>query len=524
MHHALTIPELLHEIFQHVSDEDLGRNVSTVCKQWVDVSVRIVWRTLYDLTPLLRLVGEIEWEDHLTPGNDFVNTCKFRSLHGDWTRFDFYNRHVRILYLETGTNYQPALSAFAMLRSGTIFLPNLQEFEWRGYREDWMASVFVMHNSVTAFSLWVEYGFSEEQVGRYFDFIVARMPHLEHLYISGMNTEDTSQFSRALELLVPRLTDLKYIQFPAFNNTFPIISATSSLSRITNIRIDDGPSSMPLLPSAPPCILPPRLEILHITMAFRDAARLFHTALPYLSDITLVSRQAEVPLTVSHLTGAISQSCRNLRKLHLESAETRQGGPAGQVVVGVADDCVTIADIAPLFSCSAMKRFSIQHAYPLPLHDSDIRTLLTKWPALEILELNSFPSSSLAQGVSVPLPNWSTLALFARYGRHLFSLGLYMNGGGNVPNVGNSYPFRAQLEVFRMGGSLTNRGASSQARFLSYILPPGCTLFTPFTQVPKLVSEFQQVRAEEREAKNQLEREVIELRARLASLESLKSV
>lgn len=75
MHHALTIPELLYEIFQHVSNEDLGRNVSTVCKQWVDVSVRIVWRTLYDLTPLLRLIGEIEWEDHLIPGNDFVNTC-----------------------------------------------------------------------------------------------------------------------------------------------------------------------------------------------------------------------------------------------------------------------------------------------------------------------------------------------------------------------------------------------------------------------------------------------------------------
>ncbi|SJL15673.1 uncharacterized protein ARMOST_19177 [Armillaria ostoyae] len=518
MHHALTIPELLHEIFHHVSNEDLRHNVSTVCKRWVDVSVRIIWHTLHDLTPLLRLIGEIEWEDHLTPGNDFLNTCKFRSLHGDWTRFDFYNRHVRILYLgETATNYQPALSAFAMLRSGTAFLPNLQEFEWRGYREDWMASVFMMHNSIITFSLWVEFSFSEEQVGRYFDLIVARMPHLERFYISGMDIEDTLPFSRALELLIPRLTDLKYIQFPALNNTFPIISATSSLSRITGIRIDDGPSNMLLLSSAPPCILPSRLEILHVTMAFRDAARLFHTALPYLSDITLVSRQAEAPFTVSHLTRAISQSCRNLRKFHLDSAETQQGG---QVVAGVADDCVTIADIAPLFSCSAMKRFSIQHAYPLPLHDSDVQTLLTKWPALEILELNSFPSSSLAPGVTVPLPNWSTLALFARYGRHLFSLELYINGVGGVPNVRNSCPF-VQLEDFRIGGSITTQDALGQARFLSYILPPSCAFFAPFTQawkeIGRLVPEFQRVRAEEREAKSKVEREVIELRARLAS-------
>ncbi|PBL00307.1 hypothetical protein ARMGADRAFT_1006525 [Armillaria gallica] len=519
MHRALTIPELQHEIFQHVSKEDLGYSVSIVCKRWVDASVRIIWRTLYDLTPLLRLIGEIEREDLLTPENDFFYTCKFRSLHGDWTRFDFYNRHVRILYLgETVTNYQPALSAFAMLRPGTVFFPILQELEWRGYREDWMASVFMMHNSITAFSLWVEFGFSEEQVERYFDLIVARMPHLERFCISGMDIEDTLPFSRALELLIPRLIDLKCIQFPALNNnTFPIISATSSLSRITEIRIDDGPSNMPLLSSAPPCILPSRLEILHVTMAFRDVARLFHTALPHLSDVKLVSRQAEAPFTVSHLTRAISQSCRNLRKFHLDSAETQQGG---QVVAGVADDCVTIADIAPLFACTAMKRFSIHHAYPLLLHDSDIQTLLTKWPALEILELNSFPSSSLAPGVSVPLPNWSTLALFARYGRYLFSLELYINGVGGVPNIRNSCPF-VQLEDFRIGGSITTRDALAQARFLSYILPPSCAFFTPFMpawkEIRRLVPEFQRVRAEEREAKSQLEREIIELRARLAS-------
>ncbi|KAK0433954.1 hypothetical protein EV421DRAFT_2039861 [Armillaria borealis] len=191
------------------------------------------------------------------------------------------------------TDYRPALSAVAMLRSGTPFLPNLQKFEWCRF-EDWMLSVFIMRRSITTFSLRVGFSFSEEgyeQVGRYFDFIADRMPQLEHFHLSVTDSEgcDISQFSQALELLVPRLTNLKSIQFPAFNNTYPIISATSSLSRLTDIRIEFCPPDTPLPSSGPPCILPSRLEMLHVSMTFRDAAGIFHTALPHLLEIRLIS-------------------------------------------------------------------------------------------------------------------------------------------------------------------------------------------------------------------------------------------
>ncbi len=434
------------------------------------------------------------------------------------TRFEIYSRYIRILYLANSvTDYRPALSAIAMLRSGAVFLPNLQEFGWAGH-EDWMASVFIMHNSVTSFYLSLENipADAHVQVGRYFDFIAARMPHLEHFYFSmDSQVADTLQFSRALELLIPKLTNVKSIQFPPFSNTFLIISAASALSHLTDIRTADfyGFSSMSLLPSGPPCILPSRLEILHVVVAFRDAMRLFHTALPYLSEIQIISGYAEVPLTVSHLATAISQYCSNLCKLYLSSARTQQG------VTGIADDCVTIADIAPLFSCSAMREFTIQHAYPLPLHDSDIQTLLTRWPALEHLKLNNSPASSLSQGVSVPLPEWSTLALFARYGGHLSSLGLYMNGVTNIPDIRNSCPF-THLEAFHVGNSPT-LGTPAEARFLSYILPPSCRLLAYKAEVwgpvRTLMSEFRKARAEEREARSDLEREVVELRARLVS-------
>ncbi len=45
---------------------------SSVCKGWSDVSAKIIWHTLHDLTPLLRLIGEIEMEDD---GNAFVDIC-----------------------------------------------------------------------------------------------------------------------------------------------------------------------------------------------------------------------------------------------------------------------------------------------------------------------------------------------------------------------------------------------------------------------------------------------------------------
>lgn len=72
MHHALLIPELVHEILRHVGKKDLGCHVSSVCKGWSDVSAKIIWHTLHDLTPLLRLIGEIEMEDD---GNAFVDIC-----------------------------------------------------------------------------------------------------------------------------------------------------------------------------------------------------------------------------------------------------------------------------------------------------------------------------------------------------------------------------------------------------------------------------------------------------------------
>ncbi len=60
MHRALTIPELVHEIFSHVDTSDLASSVSIVCKQWSDISTEIIWHKLDDLMPLLRLIGETE--------------------------------------------------------------------------------------------------------------------------------------------------------------------------------------------------------------------------------------------------------------------------------------------------------------------------------------------------------------------------------------------------------------------------------------------------------------------------------
>ncbi|KAK0433955.1 hypothetical protein EV421DRAFT_1909670 [Armillaria borealis] len=165
-----------------------------------------------------------------------------------------------------------------------------------------------------------------------------------------------------------------------------------------------------------------------------------------------------------------------------------------------------------------MREFTIQHAYPLSLHDSDIQTLLTRWPALENLKLNDAPPSLLAREVSVPLPTLSTLALFARYGKHLSSLGLYMNGVANIPDIRNFCPF-THLEAFDVGNSPT-LGTPAEARFLSYILPPSCRLLAynaVWGPVVMLMSEFRKARAEEREARSDLEREVVELRARLVS-------
>ncbi|KAK0433957.1 hypothetical protein EV421DRAFT_1360492 [Armillaria borealis] len=523
MHRALTIPELVHEIFSHVGTSDLASSVSIVCKQWSDISTDIIWRKLDDLQPLLRLIGEIEVNACPERGRGHFS-CKFTSLYEDWGRFDFLSRHVQVFTLSISSiDYQPALSDIAMLRSGMVFLPRLKELEWYGCEGDsWKSSVFMMHEGITTFTLSVPWGLSNEgytHTAQCFGFIAARMPRLEYLHIDSImyRDPDISLLGLALEPVVSKLTSLKSISFPLFTNTFSIIAEMSTLPHITSIIIENDSFSLHI-PSFPPglsCSLPSRLGTLYTSTTFGDATRLFNTDLPHLSDIHLESGQSEVPSTVHHLARLISHCCRDLRELQLVSRQTTQE------FTGSSFDCITIADIAPLFSCSAMEALTIVHAFPLLLPDSDIRTLLTRWPALKVLNLNSSPSSFSRGGNNLPLPEWKTLTTFARYGTNLVELGLYMNGLVDVPDHKDAYPF-AQLDLLIVGTS-DIRGSHDEARLLSYILPSGCTIIVDsmidpgWEQIIPLISVLQQVREEEREAKKELERRVVELEAQLAS-------
>lgn len=307
MHRALTIPELIHEIFSYVTTSVLASSVSIVCKQWSDISTEIIWRKLDDLTPLLRLIGEIEVNPY--PGH---LSCKFTSLYEDWSRFDFYSRHVRVLSLSgSSIDYQPALSDIAMLRSGMVFLPGLKELAWSGWERDiWKSSVFMMHEGITTFTLDVPWGLSEEEyahTAQYFGFIVARMPHLEYLrvHIDAVGAHDSGslQLGSALERFVWKLTSLKSISFPPFSNTFAIITATSTLPHITTILVKDRlyPMHTPSFPPGLPCTLPSCLVAFHASMTFGDATSLFNTDLPHLSCISVESGQSETPPTLHRL-------------------------------------------------------------------------------------------------------------------------------------------------------------------------------------------------------------------------------
>ncbi|PBK76530.1 hypothetical protein ARMSODRAFT_1011772 [Armillaria solidipes] len=520
MHRALTIPELIHEIFSHVSTRDLASSVSVVCKQWSDISTEIIWRKLDDLRPLLRLIGEIEVNPYIERGRGRFS-CKFTSLYEDWSRFDFYSRHVRVFSLNgSSIDYQPALSDIAMLRSGMAFLPRLKELEWYGCEGDsWKSSVFMMHEGITTFTLSVPWGLSNEgytHTAQCFGFIAARMSRLEYLHIASIRYRDPhiSLLGSALEPVVSKLTSLKSITFPPFTNTFSIIAEMSTLPHITTIVVEDRSYSAHI-PSFPPglsCSLPSRLGTLRAFTTFGDATRLFNTDLPHLSDILLESGQSEAPSTVHRLARLISHCCRNIRELQLTSPETPQEFTG-------SFDCITIADIAPLFSCSAMEVLIIEHAFPLLLPDSDIRTLLIRWPALKVLNLNSTPLSFTREVSNLPLPEWKTLATFARYGTNLVELGLYMNGLVDVPDNKDAYPF-AQLASLIVGASEI-RGSHDEARLLSYILPSGCTITADssdeWEQIIPLIPVLWQVQAEEREAKKELERRVVELEAQLTS-------
>ncbi|KAI0674229.1 hypothetical protein C8Q78DRAFT_1067328 [Trametes maxima] len=146
-HHCLYISEIAQQIVEELASEHERHALSQLartCKALNEVAVPALWRELTSIAPLLRLFPQNAWiEVPCASGGSILQLQSLRPL--DWTRFDHYAQHVRVLNWRERTDVSPlTLSVLPVHRQaiGRPLLPELRELVWRETRPAYFSFVY----------------------------------------------------------------------------------------------------------------------------------------------------------------------------------------------------------------------------------------------------------------------------------------------------------------------------------------------------------------------------------------------
>ena len=288
----------------------------------------------------------------------------------------------------------------------------------------------------------------------------------------------------------------------------------------------------------------PALWDLSMTLTCDAAARFFD--LPYapahLTMVFLDSHLIETPADILHLFTVLADNCPLLHTLGLTTYIDATSPLPNELVENEA--CITIETLTPLFRCTKLISFDIDHHRPLYLRQSDLETLASKWPSIEVLLLNCEPAY-----VDHPTFTLEALFPFARHCPRLLHLGLFVDASnGSVPGapvLPEEYPVFKSLKKLFVGVSMIDEGGEGAvALFLSQLCPVGCVLDSGVTweeaaevtgvkvamrckrwdKVAELLPLLTRLRIEERERARALKEEVEDLRVRTGLLRDRKGI
>ncbi|KAK0457499.1 uncharacterized protein EV420DRAFT_498637 [Desarmillaria tabescens] len=526
MHRIFTVPELVIAILTEFSQTHrLAYGPLTVCKNWADITMDLIWREVCDpslifdlLAPvgdLLMPVGEQSEGDDGTYEFEF----SFESLPtpSGWARFDIYRRRIHVLdNMILCATYRHVINDVAVLRPDAIpFLPNLTELAWSCPNGDlWRESVFFMHEGITKLTLKLREVETYGTILQYFEHIASRMSRLQSFALDfsdrGVNASQ-ARIGPALAWLLPKLRFLKTLILSPSTDLYTVICSTASLPNLETIDIHIEPhmSKSSFIISSPtsPITLSSKLQSLTLAIPYPDATtHIFCTEFAVMTKLSLQSHKPESQISTRKLTMAISLRCKSLRDISLLSNALHLTGDKLDLS---PDERITLADIQPLFGCRNVIRFSIDHPCPLQLTNSDIRHILQNWEMLSELSLNPSPIYLSPSDVSHTYSDWETLAFVVEHGRNLEGLGLYLNGYAKVPPHTGMPPL-PKLKKLSVGTSKLPskmRDVLGPVMFLSRFLTLQCWFHYSYECPDRagwdilgdLPDSFIQVRMEERE-------------------------
>ncbi|KAH7910311.1 hypothetical protein BJ138DRAFT_1009053 [Hygrophoropsis aurantiaca] len=386
MHRALTISEIVHEIFSYLSEpggryldaahkHSVGHTtlaaLAVTCRTFVEPALAERWRKLRGLDSLISLFPRDVWETYDPNDLDFA---RFPS-NDEWVRFESYTSRIREIKISRGAfkamvNVMATLSLKYHSNPSQYLFPNLQTLSWHSRCKTEFPFVHLFFPPLLR-CLTLGFEGDDTMASRLLLLFNHQCPMLTQLRLSGtVSITHTPAVSRA---------QLISLQCGQIDTSALKYLANSATLKNLSVYLSD-PSSI--------CVVPEggfaNLQTLSLTAG--DTSAVVSFLLP--TQLSLKSIKVRIifhesqPLLALPLQQLFSRLSTGLCHTRLTQIHLLRSDTCPQ------DGSLDIAALRPLFSFSKLRYVRIGGLCLFGLSDEALAELADAWPHLEELMLN----------------------------------------------------------------------------------------------------------------------------------------
>ena len=399
-----------------------------------------------------------------------------------------YARRVRKFTYEDPT-YPPkistaALEEISLTRTGLSLLPHLRELTYSTASSSghWRFAILFMNESVRRLNLWLTHGLIP--LRPFLDNIPARMPHLTTLDLrTGLRA---SAIEDDFIHLLGELPRLERVVVPPYHITSRVMEVLAKAPNLGVIEFEylqyqgigdkrDVTDLNPNIPKGGFSALWDLCLSAHLSQFIPLVAGTPASAAKNLTSLYLHAISVENEASVRQYFTVVGECFPLIKAIHLEALP----GPIMSTQWGMTTpdfEVLTLDTLEPLLNCPHLTTFELMYPTPLSLTLDNLETLTSKWPTIEVIDLNRQPVLlGPAMGTTSNL-TLRALLPFARNCPNLRELGLYLHATEtDLPSVSEiPRPF-SKLTDLNFGLSSVG-DLKAVALFLRRICPTDCNI------------------------------------------------
>ncbi|KAG5634419.1 hypothetical protein H0H81_002053 [Sphagnurus paluster] len=394
-HPALTLPELLENIFENADRPSNASNV-LVCKQWSLICLPVLWYEISgiaDFVRLARLLGPMSAVDS-DESEDEDHPFQYVSYPGaqDWARFERYAilvREIRLKDLHHGC--KQIFATMAEGRRNLNMFPNLHTLEYDMFDSIISPCLLFMHSPVTRIKLVLprEHGFKPHLDSELSSVIEAipKIGHLQSLEINGSFIILSRDLDRRLGA-IKRLQKVQKITLPQYALRTNVFEALAYLPELRELKTQYSTTLHTYNPVDPLPVLPPGS---FSTLSCLTLSTDIEKTVQFLNEYTLVSRLNELNIELEDFDStslpplliAVGKVCRRLRRLSIRKRLLPRDyvEPYPQI---------NILALAPITSFADLTHLELRHPSCLPaITEADLEDFIAQIPHVQSLSLEA---------------------------------------------------------------------------------------------------------------------------------------